>query len=136
MSRSLFLLLIGLYSSLLGLAMVFVPEPLLNSYGVPTVDRHHVEIMQFLGIDTAIFGLMMLLNRTAPNSQALRTFLLGLALAFLVGVVLGLYHVYVLLNGASSFFVVDTLVRLAIGLGFLYFYNRETKLAQNERVMA
>ena len=44
--------------------------------------------------------------------------------------VLGLYNVYVMNVPNRAFFVGDTLFRLALGLGFLYFYNRETKLAQ------
>ncbi|MBC7572071.1 MAG: hypothetical protein H7319_20440 [Spirosoma sp.] len=127
MSRSLFLLLSGAYGILLFLAMVFATTPTLQNYGVPDVDLNHISIMQFLGVSTGALALLLVLNRNAPNTYTLRTLLLAQALYILAGVLLGVYHVYVLNVPNSTFFVVDSLFRLALGLGFLYFYNRETR---------
>lgn len=130
MSRSLFLLITGIYTTLLSLSMVFATEMSLISYGTPQVDLSHISIMQFLGVSNIGLGLLALLNRHAPNSVALRNTLLALAVTTLAGIVLGIYHVYLLHVPFSTFFVVDSLFRLALGLGYLYFYNRETRLAQ------
>ncbi|MBC8153684.1 MAG: hypothetical protein H7Z72_12305 [Bacteroidetes bacterium] len=130
MSRSLFLLITGIYTTLLSLSMVFATEMSLISYGTPQVDLSHVSIMQFLGVSSMGLGLLALLNRHAPNSAALRNTLLALAVTTLAGIVLGIYHVYLLHVPFSTFFVVDSLFRLVLGLGYLYFYNRETRLAQ------
>ena len=130
MSRSLFLLITGIYTALLSLSMVFATEMALISYGTPQVDLSHISIMQFLGVSNIGLGLLALLNRHTPNSVALRNTLLALAVTMLAGIVLGIYHVYLLDVPFSTFFVVDSLFRLALGLGYLYFYNRETKLAQ------
>ncbi len=135
MTRSLFLLVAGIYSSLLAVVMVFFTEASLKNYGVPTVDVTHISVMQFLGVATGAFGLLPLLNRNAPDSFSLRTILLVQSYVSLAGVVLGIYHVYVLHVPFSTFFVGDTLFRLALGLAFMYFYNRETKLAQAEAVL-
>ncbi len=130
MSRSLFLLLAGIYGAVLALSMVFAPTAALESYGTATVDLNHISVMQFLGISTGALSLMNLLNRNAPNSYTLRTLLLAQVVNVLGGVVLGIYHVYVMNVPNSAFFVGDTLFRLVLGLGFLYFYNRETRLAR------
>lgn len=136
MTRSLFLLLAGIYALLLALAMLFFTESSLLNYGVPKVDLDHIAIMQYLGIANGVVGLLILLNRNAPNSYSLRTILLVGALNPLVGVVVGVYHVLVLHVPFSTFFVADSLFRLALGLAFLYFYSRETKLAQVGTVLA
>ena len=130
MSRSLFLLITGIYTALLSLSMVFATEMSLISYGTPQVDLSHISIMQFLGVSSMGLGLLALLNRRAPNSVALCNTRLALAVTMLAGIVLGIYHVYLLDVPFSTFFVVDSLFRLALGLGYLYFYDRETKLAQ------
>ena len=51
------------------------------------------------------------------------------ALNPLVGVVAGVYHVLVLHVPFSTFFVADSLFRLALGLAFLYYYNQATREA-------
>ncbi len=93
-----------------------------------------MSIMQFLGISTGALALLLVLNRNAPNSYTLRTLLLAQALYILAGVVLGVYHVYALNVPNSTFFVADSLFRLVLGLGFLYYYRQATK--QPEGAMA
>lgn len=127
------MLLSGIYGLLLFVAMVFATTPTLLNYGTRTVDLSHISIMQFLGISTGALALMLVLNRNAPNTYTLRTLLLAQALYILAGVLLGIYHVYALNVPSSTFFVVDSLFRLALGLGFLYLYNqamRETSAAK------
>lgn len=136
MSRSLFLLLAGIYGFFLAIPMLFFTESSLLNYGVPKVDLDHIAIMQYLGISNAMIGLLFLLNRNQPNSYSLCTVLLLGALNPLVGVVAGVYHVMVLNVPFSTFFVADTLFRLALGLAFLYYYNRESKAAGANAVLA
>ncbi len=136
MTRSLFLLLAGIYSAVLAVAMVFFTEASLKNYGVPTVDVTHISVMQFLGVATGAFGLLSLLNRNVPNSFSLRTILMAQGYVSLARVLLGIYHVYVFHVPFSAFFVGDTLFRLALGLGFVYFYNRESRQAQAGAVLA
>jgi hypothetical protein len=136
MSRSLFLLIVGGYNALLGLSMIFLAEPSLNSYGVPTVDLAHISVMQYLGVSTGGIGLLAFLNRNAPNSVSLRNALLMLAVTGFGGIAKGLYDIFVLHPPMSAFFVGDTVFRLALSIGFVYFYNQETKLAQAGQVLA
>ncbi len=130
MSRSVFLLLAGVYSTLLTLSMVFAPEASLLNYGVPRVDLNHISIMQFLGLCNGGFALLALLSRNAPTSVSLCTILLVEAVVLLAGVLLGVYHSVALHVPMSAFFVGDSIFRLALGLVFLYVYNRETKQAR------
>lgn len=129
MNRPAFLLLTGIYSALLAISMVFAPEMALKNYGVPSVDVSHIAVMQFLGLSVGGFSIMLFLNRNAPNSFALRTLLLAEAANTLAGVILGVYHTYVLQVPISAFFVGDSVLRMALGIGFLYFYNQEAKQA-------
>nr|ARK10327.1 hypothetical protein A6C57_08285 [Fibrella sp. ES10-3-2-2] len=99
------------------------------NYGVPKVDVDHIALMQFLGANVGALSLMSLLNRHQPNSFPLRTLLLAQACEVLAGVVLGMYHVLVLHVPFSTFFVVDTLFRLVLGLGFLYYYQQAAREA-------
>ncbi len=121
------MLLAGVYGILLFMAMVFATTLTLQSYGVPDANLNHISIMQFLGVSTGALALLLVLNRNATNTYTLRTLLLAQALYILAGVVLGVYHVYGLNVPNSTFFVVDSLFRLALGLGFLYFYNLEAR---------
>lgn len=129
MSRSLFLLLAGIYSIVLALSMIFAPTAALESYGTGNIDLNHISLMQFLGVANLGFAALALLNRNAPNSVALRNSLLATALVVFGGVVLGLYNAYAMNVPYSTFFIGDTLFRLALGLAILYFYNRESKAA-------
>ncbi|WP_375443386.1 hypothetical protein [uncultured Fibrella sp.] len=129
MKRSHFLLFAGTYGLLLAITMLFLTESSLTNYGVPKVDVDHIAIMQFLGASTGALALMTLLNRNQPNSYPLRTLLLAQAGTILAGVMLGVYHVVVLHVPFSTFFVADSLFRLALGLGFVYFYRQATKEA-------
>ncbi len=130
MSRSLFLLLAGIYSMLLFVSMVFTPEDSLTNYGASTVDLTHISIMQFLGLCNGAFAMLSFLSRKAPNSYSLRTILLSSATLLVAGVLLGVYHVFVVHPPMSSFFIGDSVFRLVLGLGFAYFYSREAQQAK------
>lgn len=130
MSRSLFLLLTSIYGLLLTLSMVFTPEAALQNYGVPTIDRTHISIMQFLGLSNGAFAMLAFLSRKAPNSYSLRTILLSSATLLLAGVFMGVYQVFVLKPPVSSLFIGDSIFRLILGLGFAYYYNREKQEAK------
>lgn len=136
MTRSLFLLISGIYSALLSLTMLFFAKSALESYGAPTNDLSHISTMQFLGVANIGFAVLALLNRNAPNSVALRNSLLATAIVVFGGVLKGMYDVFVLHPPMNGFFIGDTVFRLLLGLGLVYFYNRETKLAQVGAVMA
>lgn len=136
MSRSLFLLMTGIYGLLLTLAMVFAPEAAIRNYGAPEVSLNQIALMQFLGLSTGAIALMTILNRKAPNSYTLRTLLLAQALLLIGGIVLGIYHATVVHVPMNSFFIGDSLFRLALGFGFVYFYNRESQQARGGAVLA
>ncbi len=130
MSRSLFLLLAGIYGLLLTLPMVFTPESAIRNYSSPEVNPNQIALMQFLGLSTGAMALMNLLNRNAPNSYTLRTLLLAQALLLVSGVVLGIYHAAVVHVPMNSIFIGDSIFRLVLGLGFAFYYNREVQEAK------
>jgi ABC-type sugar transport system permease subunit len=129
MSRSIFLLINGIYGAVLALSMIFAPTAALESYGAANIDLNHISTMQFLGVANLGFAALAFLNRNAPNSIALRNSLLATAIVVFGGVVLGLYNAYAMNVPYSTFFIGDTLFRLALGLAILYFYNQESKQA-------
>ncbi|WP_157580084.1 hypothetical protein [Rudanella lutea] len=129
MSRSLFLLIAGLYSCFLGLSMLFLAGESLKSYGVSNPDQAHISVMQYLGLTNIGLGILSLLNRHVPNSAGLRNALLTTAFVVFGGVLKGLYDVFVLHPPMSGLFLADTVLRLGLGLGLLYFLNRERQQA-------
>lgn len=124
MSRPTFILLLSLYGLLLSLGMIFASEALLRGYGTPTTDLLHVALFQFLGISNLGVSVIGLLIRNAESSLGLRAFLTGQAVTILGGVAAGVYHVTVLGLPNSTFFTVDSLWRLALGLGTVYYLMR------------
>ena len=136
MSRSLFLLILGIYDALLALTMIFMAEPSLKNYGAPTVDLTHISVMQYLGTTTGSVALLCFLSRNAPNSVGLRNSLLVIGVVGFSGILKGLYDIFVLHPPMSAFFIGDTVLRLVLALGVFYFYNQETKLAQVGTVLA
>ncbi len=129
MSRPVFLLIVGIYNALLALSMIFMAEPSLKNYGVPAVDLAHISVMQYLGVTNGGLAILCFLNRNVPNSAGLQNALLMLALTGLAGIIKGLYDIFVLHPPMSTFFIGDTVFRLALSLGLLYFYNAERKQA-------
>ena len=136
MSRSVFLLIVGIYNALLALSMIFMAEPSLKNYGVPAVNLAHISVMQYLGVTNGGLAILCFLNRNAPNSVGLRNGLLMLAVTGLAGIAKGAYDIFVLHPPMSAFFIGDTVFRLALSVGLLYFYNRETKLVGTGAVLA
>ena len=114
----------------LTIEMVFTPELAIRNYGAPEINLYHVAFMQLLGVSAGALALMNFLNRNAPNSYPLRTLLLAQALVLVGGVVLGIYHALVVDVPTNSIFIADSIFRLVLGLGFLYYYNREAQQAK------
>jgi hypothetical protein len=129
MSRSVFLLIMGLYTTLSSLLMIVVPAESLKSYGALSVDLTHIAAIQFLGVAAIGEGILALLSRNAPNYSSLRHILLAITITTLGGVLLGVYHIVVLHPPMNSFFIGDTVFRLLLGLATLYYYNQATKQA-------
>jgi len=137
MNRSLFLLITAIYNGLLALSMIFMAGESLKNYGVLTVDLAHISVMQYLGVVNGGLALLAFLNRKAPNSVGLRNALLVFAVIGLAGIGKSLYDIFMLHPPMSGFFIGDTVFRLVLSAGFLYFYNRETRLAKaGESVLA
>lgn len=124
MSRSTFILLASLYGLLLSVGMLFAPEALLQTYGNPVKDTLHIVLFQFLGMSNLAVGIIGLLVRNAEPSLGLRAYLTGSAVNIIGGVALGVYHVTMLGIPNSTFFTVDSLWRLALGLGMMYYLMR------------
>ncbi|KAB7727957.1 hypothetical protein F5984_19565 [Rudanella paleaurantiibacter] len=125
MSRSLVLLILGLYGLLLSGVMLFATTWLLKSYGIDPYDVSHISLMRYLGLSNFGLALLALLNRNLSNSASLQTVLLVSAIVVLGGI--GVGTVDSLLKDAplTGFFLADTFLRLVMGLALLYCYNRE-----------
>ena len=129
MSRSVFLLIMGLYTTLSAIMMIVLPADSLKSYGTLSVDLTHIATIQFLGVAVIGEGILALLSRNAPNSGSLRHILLIITITTLGGVLLDVYYIVVLHPPMNSFFTGDTVFRLLLGLATLYYYNQATKQA-------
>lgn len=124
MSRSMFILLTAIYSFILAFSMIFLPETTLHNYGLAQVDVNHKHLFQYMGISNFGLGVMGFLFRNVPPSEGLRIFLLGSATLVLSAAVLGVVQVFTDPTEASTFFLVDTAFRLALGLITLYYWSK------------
>lgn len=124
MSRSIFLLLMAIYSFILAFTMIFLPETTLHNYGLAQADVHHKHLFQYMGISNLGLSVMAFLFRNVPPSDGLRIFLLGGAVIALSAVVLGVVQVVAEPTPPSTFFLADTAFRLTLGLVTLYYWSR------------
>ena len=124
MSRSTFILLVSLYSLLVIMGMLFAPEALLQVYGIPIIDKFHVALYQFLGMPILGLSVIGLMIRNAGPSLGLRAYLIGNAVNLLSFVALSVYLVTVRGLPSSTFFTIDSVWRLALGLGLIYYLMR------------
>lgn len=124
MPRSTFILLVSLYGLLIVIGMLVAPEAMLQVYGIPIIDKFHIALYQFLGMPILGLSVIGLLIRNAEPSLGLRAYLTGHATNILCFVALSVYQVTVRGLPASTFFTVDSLWRLGLGLGLVYYLTR------------
>ena len=128
MKKQTFLLLAAIYSALIGLVLIFVPDVLFQSYGFPKIDDipHDIllgtakDFMFYTGANSLAFGVVFFISREGANNKAV---LLGGAVAIIACALFAIYR-----NGNSNTPIVawiDMAVRLAAGLGLLYYYFKE-----------
>ena len=129
MKKQTFLTIASLYSVLIGLVLMFVPDTIFQSYGFPKIaDIPHEMLIQtardfmfYTGANALALGVLYIMSRNGAQNKAV---LLAGTIALLV------CAVYVIYQNASqpqtsAFAWIDMMVRLAIGFGFLYYYFKE-----------
>ena len=128
MKKETFLLIVGIYGALLGLLLIIFPDALFKGYGFPNIKDipHEVligtasDFIFYTGVNSLGVGVLCLLSR---NGIELKTVFLVGAIVFLV---CGMMVMYKNINGNTPVSAwVDMIVRMTIGLGFLYYYFQE-----------
>lgn len=128
MKKETFLLFGSIYSSLIGLILIFIPNTIFQAYGFPTIEQipHEVligtakDFIFYSGANALALGVLYYLTIKGANNKSV---LLagGIALTLC-----GIYCIY--RNGNANTPIVawiDMAIRLGGGLGFLYYYFTE-----------
>ncbi len=128
MTRKTFLLLASIYSTLIGVVLMFVPNAIFQTYGFPTIDQIPPEILIgtakdfifYSGANAVALGVLYYLSIKGANNKAV---LLAGAIALTI---CGIFAIYRNGNATTPIIAwVDLFIRLGGGLGFLYYYFTE-----------
>ena len=128
MKKQTFLLLASIYSALIGIVLIFVPNLIFQAYGFPTIEAipHEIligtakDFMVYTGINALALGIIYYQTIKGANNKSV---LLAGAIALIV---CGIYIIYK--NGNANTPIaawIDMAIRLAGGLGFAYYYFTE-----------
>jgi hypothetical protein len=124
MSRSTFILIVSVYSLLVVLYMWFVPAAALEGFGVPAPDKYHLALHQLMSMPILGLSVVGLLIRNAEPSVGLRAYLVGNATNLIGFVALSAYESAARDIPFTTLFLVDSLWRLLLGLGLVYYLVR------------
>ena len=124
MSRSTFILIVSVYSLLVVLAALLAPEALLKTNGVPAPDKYHLALQQLMALPILGLSVVGLMVRNAEPSVGLRAYLAGNATNLIGFVALTAYLSITRDIPVSTPFLVDSLWRLLLGLGLVYYLVR------------
>lgn len=127
MKNTTFLLILAAYGIIVGLLMLVNAGGSLSDYGVTPVDQNHIAIFQYLGIATVGLGLLAYITRSSGSDVAIRNFLIADGFISIAGVIKGCYDVFIVHIPDSTYFWVDSFIRLAMGLGCVYFVMQMKK---------
>ena len=124
MSRSTFILLVSVYSLLVVLYMWFVPVAALEGFGLPAPDKYHITQHQLMSMPILGLSIVGLMVRHAAPSVGLRAYLVGNATNLIGFVALSAYESIARDIPFTTLFLVDSLWRLLLGLGLVYYMER------------
>jgi hypothetical protein len=128
MKKQTFLLLGSIYSTLIGVVLIFIPNSIFQAYGFPSIDQipHEVligtakDFIFYTGVNALALGIIYYFAIKGTSNKSV--FLAG-AIALIV---CGIYIIY--RNGNANTPIaawIDMAIRLGGGLGFLYYYFTE-----------
>ncbi len=124
MSRSTLILVVSVYSLLVVLYMLVAPAAALEAFGVPAPDKYHLALHQLMGMPIPGLSVIGLMIRNAEPSVGLRAYLAGNATNLIGFVALTAYESIARDIPISTLLMVDSIWRLALGLGLVYHLTR------------
>ena len=125
MTRQTFMIIVIIYGFILGFIMFFLPEFAVSSYAGNPANIHETSTMRFFGAFQIGFNFIALAIRTSTDTKVIRTYLLATAGVLFGSLGIGLYYV---LSKQVPFLPsnwLDVMIWVSLGLGCLYFWNKE-----------
>ncbi len=128
MKKQTFLTIAAVYSVLIGLVLMLIPDTIFQSYGFPKIDDipHETligtarDFMFYTGANALALGVLYIFSRNGANNKSV---LLAGSIALIFCALFAFYKN--LAFTIPAFGWIDMSVRLAIGIGFLYYYFQE-----------
>ncbi len=105
---------------LFGIGMVLIPAALMGLYG-STLGKGGAMMTQLLGASFVLLGLLLVLARNDPGSQALRAIVLAVFIGDTIGFVVALIAQISGSVGALGWTTVVIYLLLALGFGYFQF---------------
>jgi hypothetical protein len=130
MTKHTFLTIASAYSVVIGLVLILVPDSIFQSYGFPKIEDIPQDMLIgtakdfifYTGANALGLGVIYFMSRHVAHHKAV---LLGGALVLILCAIMVIYR-----NANANTPIlawVDMGIRLAVGLGFLYYYLRDGK---------
>ncbi len=125
MKSNTFILIVALYSFVLGIPSLFLPGLSLEYFaGEPNNLQQH-SLMNFIGCYQIALGSIGLLIYRAQEPTARRAWLLAIAFLTISAIILQYYNKYIRQIPVGSTYIIDWAIWAIIAAGAIYFWNKE-----------
>lgn len=125
MTRQTFMFIAIIYGFILGFVMFFLPAFAVSSYAGNSQNVHETSTMRFIGISYIGFQFVALAIRTSTDTKVIRTYLLATAGVLFGSLGIGMYYVFTNQVPFLPSNWLDVVIWTTLGLGCLYFWNKE-----------
>ena len=132
MTRQTFMLIVIVYGFILGFVMFLLPEFAVSSYAGNPANVHETSTMRFFGALQIGFNFVALAIRNSSDTKVIRTYLLSSAGILLGSLGIGLYYVLTKQVPFLPSNWLDVIIWISLGLGSLYFWNKETEIDKRQ----
>ena len=126
MTQNVFLLIAAIIPLLFGLVMMFFPKKMLSNSLTTPADLNTQSVTQWVGFGVFTIGLITLLSRNDPGSDALKAIMIGNIVFHGLGLCFDIYHHrkgVMKLSGLITGLVPHTLLII----GFIYYLIKLTR---------
>ncbi len=121
MKTSKILLFFAIYAFIVGLMQLFNANGSLVNYGIQPIDQFHIVILQYLGLVNIAAGLMYYRLRNERSVNVISTMLLYGIITCVGSFFKACYDIFLKDVPSNTFFWIDMIFRLLVGLVCVYF---------------
>lgn len=127
MKTSNIFLFFAIYALIVGVLQLFNANGSLINYGVQPIDQYHIVILQYLGLINIAAGLIYYRLRNEQSVNVISTMLIYGIITCVGSFLKACYDIFLKEVPSNTFFWIDMIFRLLVGLVCLYFLLNANK---------